>query len=35
MIILPVTDNYKITKGLLNPTLFIYGNLPLQKCDYY
>lgn len=30
MIILPVTDNYTTPKGLLNLTLVIHGNLPLQ-----
>lgn len=35
MVILPFTDNYTTSKGVLNLTLVIYGNLPIQKCDYY
>jgi len=34
-IILPIIDNFTTPKGLLNPTLVVYGNLPTQKCDYY
>lgn len=35
MIQLSFTDNYTTPKGILNSTLVINGNLPIQKCDYY